>query len=171
MTIKYIYHGRQQPRKRAVFLAAAGIATTWIYLVMTTVNTIMPVAKAYAPETNLNQPYTEKYTIDLPMKTTPNLQARDIVLAEARLKWGEKESQALDQLISHESGWDLNAVNPSSGACGLFQNINCNYKSMSLEDQVQWGFNYIENRYQTPSKAWAFWQELHLINGKMVHYY
>lgn len=171
MTIKYIYQPRRHPRRRAMLLAASGLATAWLYTVMLTVNTIMPIASAYAPESNLTQPYTTKYTVDLPMKTTPNMKAREIVLALAKLKWGEKEVLALDSLVSHESGWDLEAVNPFSGACGLFQNINCNYHSMSLEDQIQWGFNYIENRYGTPSEAWAFWQELHLINGNWVHYY
>lgn len=105
------------------------------------------------------------------MITHPDMQAREITLSLARIKWGEKEAEALDQLISHESGWDPSAVNPNSGACGLFQNINCNYKSMSLEDQISWGFNYISHRYGTPTNAWSFWQELHLINGRMVHYY
>lgn len=71
---------------------------------------------------------------------------------------------ALDQLISHESGWDPTIRNPSSGAFGLFQFLGAT-KDAYLPDenpnpgiQAQAGARYIKDRHQDPIGAWSFWQ-------------
>lgn len=71
---------------------------------------------------------------------------------------------ALDQLISHESGWNPLARNPSSGAFGLGQFLG-GTKDAYLPDenpnpgiQAQAMARYISDRYGDPISAWAFWQ-------------
>jgi len=72
--------------------------------------------------------------------------------------FGEAEWNAMYQIVKHESGFNPNAVNKKSGACGLFQANPCSKMGgTALENQVRWGMNYIRARYGTPSKAWAFW--------------
>ena len=80
--------------------------------------------------------------------------------------WLKSEYEAVVSIVARESSWNPNSVNRSSGACGLFQAYPCskaikeypdymtNYKS-----QIDWGLNYIKDRYKTPSNAWKFWQE------------
>ena len=84
--------------------------------------------------------------------------------------WNTEDYNAVVNIIIKESGFNPNAVNKKSGACGLFQACPCkdaikeypdymtNYKS-----QIEWGLKYIKNRpnYGTPTKAWAFWQTHH----------
>jgi len=69
------------------------------------------------------------------------------------------EWDALYQLVSHESGWDPNAANPSSSARGLFQKLTGTNGPLenTVAGQAQWGLGYIKQRYGTPSNAWAQW--------------
>lgn len=68
------------------------------------------------------------------------------------------EWQALQQLWQKESGWDPNAVNRSSGAFGIAQILPSAHptanRNMSAQEQIEWGLNYIRNRYGAPSRAW-----------------
>lgn len=69
-----------------------------------------------------------------------------------------------------ESGIDKDAVNPSSHACGLFQRLRCPWGIVgtekpfvvqsTIEEQLENGMLYINERYGTISNAWSFW-ELH----------
>lgn len=82
--------------------------------------------------------------------------------------WGEEGWQYIIKIVNHESGWSGNAVNPSSGACGIPQALPCrkmksagkDYKT-NYKTQVKWLMNYIAGRYGYPAKAWAFWQKHH----------
>ena len=65
----------------------------------------------------------------------------------------------LINLWNHESGWNPNSVNKSSGACGIPQALPCNKikKSEGSNDwkaQIRWGIKYINYRYNTPCEAW-----------------
>ena len=76
-----------------------------------------------------------------------------------RYGWGSgAEWDALDRLIQKESGWNLNAANPSSSARGLFQKMTSIHgpAGSTAQQQAEWGLNYIWNRYGSPSKALAF---------------
>lgn len=68
------------------------------------------------------------------------------------------EWQALQQLWQKESGWNPNAVNKGSGAFGIAQILPSAHptakRNMSAQEQIEWGLNYIRNRYGSPSKAW-----------------
>ncbi|MFJ8084181.1 murein DD-endopeptidase MepM/ murein hydrolase activator NlpD [Streptomyces sp. SAI-170] len=71
-------------------------------------------------------------------------------------------------IVDHESSWNYQAVNPSSGAYGLFQALPGSKMSSVGSDwqtnpatQIQWGLNYMNERYGSPCGAWSFWQANH----------
>lgn len=74
----------------------------------------------------------------------------------ARQGWTGSQFNALYQLWMHESGWRTNAQNPNSTANGIPQGL-ANTGS-TAQQQIAWGLNYIQHRYGTPARAWAFWQ-------------
>ena len=77
--------------------------------------------------------------------------------------WSENDYNALVLLWYGESGWNPNAVNKSSGACGLGQAYPCSKATKGTDyrtnwkTQVRWGLNYIKARYGTPSEAYRKW--------------
>jgi hypothetical protein len=87
------------------------------------------------------------------------------VVYQAMLNAGFPASEwsALKQIITHESGFNPAARNPSSGAFGLFQflghqkDLPGGYSSDPAIQSIA-GMQYIRQRYGSPSKAWAFWQ-------------
>ena len=67
----------------------------------------------------------------------------------------------VDFIVSKESGWNPNAVNPSSGASGLVQALPCGKVPGSCFDPVdnlKWADGYAKGRYGSWSAAYAFWQ-------------
>ena len=65
----------------------------------------------------------------------------------------------LDYLWTHESNWNPNDVNKSSGACGIPQAYPCKKIAQSegsndWKAQIRWGIKYINNRYKNPCSAW-----------------
>lgn len=60
-------------------------------------------------------------------------------------------------IIQHESGGDPNNVNPSSGACGLFQKVPCNVPLGNVTAQMADGLQYINSRYGGAYNAYLFW--------------
>ena len=71
--------------------------------------------------------------------------------------FGESEWAAMNALIIKESGYNPNAVNSRSGACGLPQALPCSkLGDKTVEGQINWMINYIKNRYGTPSNALSF---------------
>lgn len=75
--------------------------------------------------------------------------------------FGEEWRQA-SELVCRESSFNNEAINPTSGACGLFQALPCEKMGCSLDDvdcQIAWGKDYIENRYKSVDKALAFHDE------------
>jgi hypothetical protein len=93
----------------------------------------------------------------------PKAYAKRAVLQQ----WGKvSEYVCLEQLVQKESGWRVTAHNKSSGAFGLFQflpstwgNYKFPYKPKQASIQITAGLRYIYKRYDTPCKAWAFWQK------------
>ncbi|MGW2378376.1 MULTISPECIES: LysM peptidoglycan-binding domain-containing protein [Kitasatospora] len=75
---------------------------------------------------------------------------------------------SFDQIISHESGWNIHATNPSSGAYGLPQALPGNKMASAGSDwqnnpatQLKWALQYMNTVYGSPNAAWAFWQVHH----------
>jgi hypothetical protein len=70
-------------------------------------------------------------------------QARDYFLSQG---YSPQEWRKVDSIIEQESGWNPQAVNESSGAAGLAQNISGysgNYSRNDPMEQIQWLFNYL----------------------------
>jgi len=71
------------------------------------------------------------------------------------------------ELVARESSFNSNAKNPKSTASGLFQFLDGTRKtyggnSINWSDpyqQAMAGMKYIKDRYSTPEKALAFWDE------------
>ncbi|MEU9627922.1 transglycosylase SLT domain-containing protein [Streptomyces luteogriseus] len=73
--------------------------------------------------------------------------------------------QCFSNIVDHESDWNYKAVNPSSGAYGMFQALPGSKMSSAGADwqtnpatQIKWGLNYMNDRYGSPCEAWSFWQ-------------
>ena len=65
-----------------------------------------------------------------------------------------------DFMVTKESGWNPNAVNKSSGACGLAQALPCSKVAGSPYDPVNslnWMNNYVNGRYGGWKGAYDFW--------------
>ena len=87
--------------------------------------------------------------------------------AMAAYGWDTGEQwDAVDWIVTRESGWDPNAVNASSGAWGLFQ---FNPSSGTLQEYIpdrnpnprvqgEAGARYIRDRYGDPLAARRFWE-------------
>ncbi|WP_395574526.1 transglycosylase SLT domain-containing protein [Streptomyces sp. BK79] len=76
--------------------------------------------------------------------------------------------QCFSNIVDHESSWNYQAVNPSSGAYGLFQALPAGKYASAGADwrtnpatQIKWGLNYMDSRYGSPCDAWTFWQANH----------
>lgn len=62
----------------------------------------------------------------------------------------ESDWSSADWLVSRESGWNPNALNSSSGACGLAQALPCSKIGSNWNDPVvalRWMYGYVNNRY------------------------
>ncbi|MCX4677517.1 transglycosylase SLT domain-containing protein [Streptomyces sp. NBC_01433] len=73
--------------------------------------------------------------------------------------------QCFHKIVEHESGWDVNASNASSGAYGLVQALPGSKMASAGADwqtnpktQIKWGVDYMQDRYGSPCGAWDFWQ-------------
>lgn len=79
--------------------------------------------------------------------------------------WGD-QWDAFNSLVMSESGWDVKATNPSSGAYGIPQSLPGSKMSSAGSDwqtsgdtQLRWMMDYIKDRYKSPSAAWSFHQK------------
>lgn len=66
----------------------------------------------------------------------------------------------LDWIISRESGGNSCAVNPSSGACGVAQELPCGKSGCALGDgncEISWMKQYCISRYGSIALARAYW--------------
>jgi hypothetical protein len=72
---------------------------------------------------------------------------------------------SFDQIISHESGWNVSATNASTGAYGLGQalpgskmaSVGADWQT-DATTQIKWALSYMDGRYGSPNAAWTFWQ-------------
>lgn len=71
-------------------------------------------------------------------------------------------TSATKTLIINESGCRYNAVNPTSGACGIPQALPCSKLPCTLDQagavcQLRWMDSYVKQRYTTWDNALSFW--------------
>lgn len=70
----------------------------------------------------------------------------------------------VDAIVSRESGWNPNATNASSGACGLVQALPCSKvpgNGYNPVDNLNWAIGYANGRYGGWAGAYNFWQANH----------
>jgi type V secretory pathway adhesin AidA len=82
--------------------------------------------------------------------------------------WAPDQMQCLQTLWTKESDWTTTATNASSGAYGIVQSLPAEKMASAGADyltnyrtQINWGLNYIQERYQSPCGALDF----HLSNN------
>ncbi|MGZ4458485.1 MAG: aggregation-promoting factor C-terminal-like domain-containing protein [Nocardioidaceae bacterium] len=91
---------------------------------------------------------------------------RDIARAMLpQFGFSESEFSCLDSLYMSESGWRIDADNPTSSAYGIPQALPGSKMASAGPDwqtnpatQIRWGLQYIKSSYGTPCNAWAFKQ-------------
>lgn len=70
----------------------------------------------------------------------------------------------VDFIARAESGWNPNATNPSSGACGVIQALPCSKvpgNGYDPVDNLRWANGYATARYGSWAGAYAFWTGNH----------
>ncbi|MBO8190885.1 transglycosylase SLT domain-containing protein [Streptomyces oryzae] len=77
----------------------------------------------------------------------------------------EQQFQCFSNIVERESGWNVTAENPSSGAYGLVQALPGSKMASAGADwrtnpatQIKWGLQYMKSTYGSPCGAWSFWQ-------------
>ena len=76
----------------------------------------------------------------------------------------ESDWWAVDSIVSRESGWNPNAVNESSGACGLGQQLPCGKWAgvwNNPVDALVAQYGYVIERYGSYAGAVEFWNINH----------
>jgi hypothetical protein len=76
--------------------------------------------------------------------------------------WLSSQFSCLNSLWNEESGWNVYATNPSSGAYGIPQALPGSKMASAGPDwqadaatQIRWGLTYIQSLYGSPCGAWA----------------
>jgi hypothetical protein len=76
--------------------------------------------------------------------------------------WPSSQFSCLDSLWNAESGWNVEASNPTSGAYGIPQALPGSKMASAGPDwqtdaatQIRWGLGYIQGTYGSPCGAWA----------------
>ena len=107
---------------------------------------------------NAAQPASFTASFVAPSAGTAQAIAYDMVKARG---WGDSEFSCLVALWNRESGWRVNAANPS-GAYGIPQALPGSKMASAGADwatnpatQITWGLGYITSRYGTPCGAWG----------------
>jgi hypothetical protein len=79
-----------------------------------------------------------------------------------RFRWSHRQFRYLNRLWSRESGWNIHASNPYSGAYGIPQAVPGSKMASAgphwrsdARTQIRWGMRYIRGRYGSPERAWA----------------
>ncbi len=78
-----------------------------------------------------------------------------------RFHWSWRQFKYLNRLWDRESGWNVHASNPYSGAYGIPQAVPGSkmasagrYWRTSAWTQIRWGLRYIRDVYGSPRRAW-----------------
>ena len=71
-----------------------------------------------------------------------------------------KQFQCFNQLITKESNWRIEAINPNGNHFGLGQMRNTKYRNLDGYRMIDWSLRYIAHRYNGSScEAFAHWQK------------
>jgi len=118
----------------------------------------------------------ERLQQELAIKRAKQIEDKKNVAYAAKPITGDKQSWlkasgipadqwwAVDVIVSRESGWNPNALNPTSGACGLGQQLPCGKWAGAWNDPVaalKGQYGYVVARYGGYTQAVAFWNANH----------
>ena len=101
------------------------------------------------------------------VSTTPATAAKEVkpsidslkLYAHSRIV-NYKEFQCFNTLITKESNWRVEAINPNGNHFGLGQMRNIKYRNLDGYRMIDWSLRYINHRYYGSScKAFAHWQK------------
>ena len=158
--------------------------TKFTVLLLSILVTIAPTTPVHAQETDENTQsavttlLTQEFTLNqITDDQTQTDALQDVVIGAANVsldqprtlqalaeqmvtdQFGKGQFKAFAQIVTHESNWNPQAINRSSGACGLGQALPCTkIADHSPKGQLAWMIDYIAQRYGTPAYAWAVWQ-------------
>ena len=119
-------------------------------------------AKAAAQQA-AQQQAAQQTTAQQPAASAPSGSPQQI--AEQMLSqfgWSSGQFSCLQPLWALESGWNIYASNPSSGAYGIPQALPGSKMASAGPDwqsdaatQIRWGLTYIQGTYGSPCAAWS----------------
>ena len=94
--------------------------------------------------------------------TTPAEAVTDIdnlkLYAHSRII-SEIQYNCFNKLITKESNWRINAINPNGKHFGLGQMRNTKYRDLDGYRQIDWTIRYIKGRYGSMCNAYRHWQK------------
>ena len=70
-----------------------------------------------------------------------------------------KQFQCFNQLITRESNWRVEAINPNGKHFGLGQMRNEKYQNLDGYRMIDWSLRYIANRHGSSCNAYRHWQK------------
>lgn len=114
---------------------------------------------AWLVKTTHLEPIVVKLSAESVVLASPKLYAKSYARGKVNKMFSKpnREWKALAKLWGKESAWNWKAKNPHSSAYGIAQVLRTPLDS-TIEYQINRGLKYIVHRYDTPQKAWAFWQ-------------
>ncbi|HEV2638496.1 MAG TPA: hypothetical protein VGX23_25340 [Actinocrinis sp.] len=111
-------------------------------------------SKAPAPKKPVSQP---------PAKSDPYAGESAYKIAQQLVP--SSQFGCFDWIVTRESGWNVQARNPSSGAYGLGQALPGSKMASAGPDwetnpttQIKWTLGYMDSRYGSPCGAQSFWE-------------
>jgi hypothetical protein len=120
-------------------------------------------AQQAAQQQAAQQQAAQQTTAQQPAASAPSGSPQQI--AEQMLSqfgWSSGQFSCLQPLWALESGWNIYASNPSSGAYGIPQALPGSKMASAGPDwqsnaatQIRWGLTYIQGTYGSPCAAWS----------------
>jgi hypothetical protein len=120
-------------------------------------------AQQAAQQQATQQQAAQQTTAQQPAASAPSGSPQQI--AEQMLSqfgWSSSQFSCLQPLWALESGWNIYASNPSSGAYGIPQALPGSKMASAGPDwqsdaatQIRWGLTYIQGTYGSPCAAWS----------------
>ncbi len=124
---------------------------------------ILLVAVLSAGFVSVNTSIAQSPLIEPYAYLTPKEYAFEIAFLE--YGWGKTERKCLGSMWGKESAWNHTAISPTDDYGIPQRHMRHNtqeQKDAFIENpqtQINWGLNYIKERYGSPCEAWAFWQK------------
>lgn len=119
---------------------------------------LAPISPTENPTLKLDKAKAEE------IKAVENPKELAFRLAEEVYGWDRTEQKCLGVMWGKESAWNYQAKSPTHdyGIPQRHMSHNSAEEIAKFLDnpatQIEWGLNYIRVRYDSPCKAWQFWQ-------------